>query len=246
MRIATLLLTLLTCLIADPVDAARRKPELQVADPYMEMHTGPGKGYPIFHVIEEGDWVTIEKRRTDWFQVRSERGTEGWVHRSQMEKTLQPDGSQSRYESGSLADYTERRWEMGMQGGDFGGADIISLYGGYALSPNLSVELRASEILGQFSNGYMVNANIVHQFFPEWRVSPFFTLGGGVIRTEPKATLVQAEDRTDQMAHAGFGIRTYISRKFLFRTEYRNHVVFTSRDENEEISEWKVGFSFFF
>jgi len=53
-------------------------------------------------------------------------------------------------------------------------------------------------------------------------------------------------DRTDEIAHAGFGIRTYVGRRFLFRTEYNSYVVFTSRDENEEVDEWKVGFSFFF
>ena len=77
-------------------------------------------------------------------------------------------------------------------------------------------------------------------------MSPFFKLGAGVIHTEPKSTLVQAEDRTDEIGHAGFGIRTYVSRRFIFRTEYNNYVVFTSRDDNEEVEEWKVGFSFFF
>jgi hypothetical protein len=30
------------------------------------------------------------------------------------------------------------------------------------------------------------------------------------------------------------------------RMEYRNHEIFTSRDDNEEIDEWKVGFAVFF
>ena len=25
---------------------------VQVADPYIEMHTGPGRGFPIFHVVK--------------------------------------------------------------------------------------------------------------------------------------------------------------------------------------------------
>jgi hypothetical protein len=32
----------------------------------------------------------------------------------------------------------------------------------------------------------------------------------------------------------------------LLRAEYKSYVVFTSRDENEEVEEWKVGFAFFF
>ncbi len=246
MRIATLILLSLSFLIGDPTLAAKRRMEVQVADPYMEMYTGPGRGYPVFHVVDRGEWVTIEKRRTDWFKVRTERGTEGWVHRRHMEETLQPTGELTDFNDGSLRDYPDRTWEMGMMGGDFDGADIITVHGSYIFSPNLSIELATSRILGQFSNGYMASFNVVHQFFPEWRVSPFFKLGAGVIHTEPKSTLVQAEDRTDEIGHAGFGIRTYVSRRFIFRTEYNNYVVFTSRDDNEEVEEWKVGFSFFF
>jgi hypothetical protein len=48
------------------------------------------------------------------------------------------------------------------------------------------------------------------------------------------------------MANAGFGVRSYLARRFVFRAEYKSYVVFTSRDDNEEIGEWKAGFSFFF
>ena len=44
----------------------------------------------------------------------------------------------------------------------------------------------------------------------------------------------------------GLGLRTYLSRRFLLRAEYKSYVVFTSRDDNEEVDEWKAGFTFFF
>ncbi len=47
-----------------------------VADPYLELHTGPGRGYPIFHVIDRGESVEITMQRTDWYQVRAENGVE--------------------------------------------------------------------------------------------------------------------------------------------------------------------------
>ena len=53
-------------------------------------------------------------------------------------------------------------------------------------------------------------------------------------------------DRTDSVAHAGAGVRAYLTRRFVFRAEYKAYVVFTSRNDNEEIREWKAGFSFFF
>ena len=217
-----------------------------VADPYLELHTGPGVGYPIFHVVDRGETVEIMMRRTDWFQVRGPDGTVGWVDRDQMERTLQPTGSNIEFARADQQDFTGASWELGVLAGDFGGANIISLYGAYSLNPNVSLEVWGSQILGNFSNGWMGSVNVVHETWPEWRISPFFTLGGGVIHTEPKSTIVQGEDRTDQIAHAGVGLRVYATRRFVLRAEYKSYVVFTSRDDNEEVEEWKVGFAFFF
>jgi hypothetical protein len=217
-----------------------------VADPYLEMHTGPGRGYPKFHVVDRGETVEIIKQRTDWFLVRDADGDEGWVDQNQMELTLNPDGSEVDFERAGLEDFTNSKWEMGVLAGDFGGANIVSLYGGYSLNPHVSLEVWGSQILGNFSNGWTASVNVVHETWPDWRFSPFFTLGAGVIRTEPKSTIIQGEDRNDQIGHAGAGFRVYVTRRFLFRAEYKTHVVFTSRNDNEEVEEWKVGFAFFF
>ena len=233
-------------LLSGAADAARSYKKATVADPYMEMHTGPGRGYPIYYVVEQDDTVSIIKRRTDWFLVRTEREKEGWVHISQMTETLQANGEKLEIYDMNLDNFSKRRWELGAMGGVFDGADLISVYGARAFSKNFSVELKATQTLGNFSNGYLVTANLTHQFFPEWRVSPFFTLGAGMLHVSPKATLVQAEDRNDEVALVGVGLRTYISRRFVFRAEYNSYVVLTSRDENEEVDEWKAGFSFFF
>ena len=217
-----------------------------VADPYLEMHTGPGRGYPKFHAVERGETIEIVKRRTDWFMVRDPGGKEGWVNRAQMELTLEPDGQNVEFAQADRQDFTDARWEVGVLSGDYGGANVISLYTGYSLNPNVSLEAWGSQILGNFSNGWMGSVNVVHETWPEWRISPFFTLGAGVIRTEPKSTIVQGEDRSDQIAHVGGGVRIYATRRFVLRAEYKSYKVFTSRDDNEEVEEWKAGFAFFF
>jgi Bacterial SH3 domain len=241
-----LVAVVLQIFLAAPGYAADDYQTVTVADPYLEMRTGPGRGYPIFNVVDRGDSVDVLKQRTEWYQVRTENGKEGWVAREQMELTLKPDGSQVSFDEAGLEDFTNAKWEGGLLAGDFGGANIISLYGSYSVNPNISLEMWGSQILGNFSNGWMGSINVVHEAFPEWRFSPFFTLGAGVIHTEPKSTIIQGQDRTDQIGHVGGGFRIYATRRFLLRAEYKSYVVFTSRDENEEVEEWKVGFAFFF
>jgi hypothetical protein len=247
MRWVLLVLSLVQFAIAAQAAGAERQPrEVTIADPYIELHTGPGRGYPIFFVAERGEQIALLMRRTEWFKVQVARGQEGWVHFEQLTTTLDLDGVPFDLPALGLDDYTARRWEVGVLYGDFGGANVIAAYGSRSFTPNLSGELWIAQALGRFSDSTMATVNIVHLMYPDWRASPYFTLGAGVINTDPKATLVATTDRTDSLATVGAGVRMYLTRRFVFRAEYKAHVVFTSRNDNEEVREWKAGLSFFF
>ncbi|NKB97574.1 MAG: SH3 domain-containing protein [Pseudomonadales bacterium] len=223
-------------------------PEVVVSDPYIELRTGPGRGYPIFYVAGQGDAITLLKSKTEWYKVRVSlpREKEGWVHRSELQHTLDLDGNEVDFGSLGLGDFANRRFEFGFNGGDFGGASSLTGYIGYALTPNITFQIEGTQILGDFSDGVMGSANIVMYPFPKWRLSPYFTIGSGIIRTKPHTTIVQAEDREDEIAHAGIGANLYLSDRFMLRMEYKRHTVLTSRDDNEEVDQWKAGFSVFF
>jgi hypothetical protein len=164
-----------------------------------------------------------------------------------MLATLEPTGEPLDLQEPARDNYMSRRWQGGVMAGDFGGASLISAFGGYAFSENLSIELTVNHILGEYSNSASVTLGLMHVFVPEWRLSPYFTLGTGFIYTDPKSTLVQVEERTDQVGYVGGGLQFYLTRRFMLRTEYRDNIIFTRRDENEEVDEWKyLGFAFFF
>jgi hypothetical protein len=238
---------LLPALLVGPMSHAK-EPEarVQVADPYIELRTGPGRGYPVFYVEDRGKWVELIRRRTGWFKVRTESGKEGWVSRDQLERTLTALGGPPEIRDPSRADYERRRWEASALTGDFEGATVISLSGGFNFTPTLAAELVLSQTLGEFSDSLLLTANALAQPFPEWRASPYFKIGTGVIQTNPQATLVEEEDRTDQTANVGLGVKVYITQRFFFRAEYSSYVIFQSKDDNQEIDEWKLGFGFFF
>lgn len=247
MRCVWLVLALWQLSIATSASGAERQhQQVSIQDPYIELHTGPGRGYPVFFVAERGEEIELLKRRTEWYRVRVARGEEGWVHMQQLATTLDLDGEPFELPALGFDDYAQRRWEVGALYGDFGGANVISAYGSRSFTPNLSGEVWVSQALGRFSDSTFATINIVHLMYPDWRASPYFTLGAGVINTEPKATLVATVDRTDSFGQAGVGVRTYLTRRFVFRAEYKAYVVMTSRDDNEEVREWKAGFSFFF
>jgi hypothetical protein len=217
-----------------------------VQDPYLELRSGPGRGFPLFHVVDRGASIELLRRRTDWIKVRGGDGTEGWVHRSQLERTLTPGGEPVTLPGPSPEARTEHRWEVGLLTGGLEGASLVGVQGAWAATPTLHVRADAAQLLGDYSNGWLGTVGVAHVFAPHWRVSPFVGIGGGVLYVEPKATLVQPDDRTDSTAYAGLGLRGYLTNRFLLQAEYRQFVVFTSRDDNEEIDEWTVSFVYFF
>lgn len=221
-------------------------PQVQVAEPYLEWRTGPAEGYPVVRVSEKGEWLTLVKRKTQWFKVRDDKGREGWVNVDDILLTRDGSGEQVALSEPRFDDYETRSWEAGVLMGEFDSASVTSAYAGYTLTENLSAEFWGSQILGDASEILMVNANIVHQPFPYWRVSPFFTLGVGQVYIKPKATLSEPEDRNDMTAHAGVGLRFYVTDRYFIRAEVKDYKIFTERETNEEATEWKVGLSVFF
>jgi len=87
---------------------------------------------------------------------------------------------------------------------------------------------------------------LTHTIVPEWRLQPFLMLGTGIVHVTPKSTLVAPTERTDQTAYVGGGVRYYLTRRFFLRGEYKSHEVFTKRNANQQVDEWKLGFAFFF
>ncbi len=247
---ATLTTVTAVCLIllalANPALADDGVQSVKVADPFLELRTGPGRGYPVFFVAQRGEWVEILKRKTRWFKVATGKGQSGWVQRKQMEKTLAPDGLAVKFKEPRYDDFTSRQWEAGVLTGEFDSAAVNALYVGYLLTKNLSAELSLSQILGDFSESRMVNIDLLNQPYPEWIVSPFFTLGTGLIMIKPRTSLVQASDRVEQSIHYGFGARFYVTERYFLRLEYKNYIIFTDRNENDEAEEFKLGLSVFF
>ncbi len=233
-------------LVASIVAAEETYQKVQVVDPYIELHTGPGRGYPVFHVYERGEWIEVIKRKTDWFQVRGDNGKDGWVTRVQLEQTLTEAGIAPGFRDIAVSDFLERRLEFGFAGGEFENDPVVTARAGYHISENLMLELSVADVAGSFSSSSLYHINLVSMPFPDWRLTPFFTIGVGRFENIPKATLIDAIEIDATAANAGLGVRYYITRRFIARLDFKNYVVLKNDIENEEFQEWVAGLSFFF
>ena len=249
----TALLLLLAALMAPAVCSAhlfthhaRRYVQVFIKTPYLELHTGPGRGYPVFDVVPRGDSVVVLFRRTQWLKVRTRRGAEGWASEDDMLQTVLADGESLPLHIGNRAGFTSHRFEVGAFAGVLGGANLVSAYSSLSFNSQMAVEAAFGQFLGRYSNGVTADIGLTHVPMPQWRLSPFLMLGIGVLHVEPKATLVQPSTRTEQTAYVGGGFRYYIGRSFFLRAEYKTHVVITTQNRNQVEDEWKLGFAVFF
>jgi hypothetical protein len=140
--LAMLLVVMGLAAVPRPARAASTYLQVFVRAPYLELHTGPGRGYPVFNVVDRDLSVDVLKRYTDWFKVRTTSGVEGWVSAHDMEQTALADGTPFHYDVGDLNAFTSHRFEAGaFFYGDYGGASALSVYGAVFANPNLAAEL---------------------------------------------------------------------------------------------------------
>ena len=222
---------------------------LEVIDPYVEVHSGPGRGYPIFYVIEQGESVEVLTRRPDWYEIKARGGRIGWVKAAQIARTLQPTGEPVDLPSVSYGDYLKNSWRVGFSVGPFSSgelesADVFTANFGYRPLSWLAFDVEFGSMYGTEVRGDLYNLNAVLEPFSHWRASPVLLYGGGkvTIDSQPKLTPLEIDDASFQMV--GAGVHYYLGRSFVIRAEYRQYTV--STDDDERLGSWKLGFNTFF
>ena len=233
-------------LVSTPARAAPELLQLFVTQPYLELHTGPGRGYPVTQVVTRGESVDVLFRRTDWFKVRTERGVEGWASARELTLTTMADGGSFRFDLGDRAGFASHRWESGVFAGAYAGATLVAAYSALSITDNLKIEVGVSQFTGNVSDGYLADIGLAHVFMPEWRFSPLVDLGTGYRWVQPKAIFARPVDRSDEVGYVGVGARFYLARRFFLRGDFRKYVVFTKTNANEVNEEWRLGFGFFY
>jgi SH3-like domain-containing protein len=219
---------------------------LQIADPYIELRTGPGRGYPIFFVAQRNDWIEIELRHTDWFRIRTEGGKVGWVMRQQLETTLTAGGVSKTFRDVLLDDFLTRRVQLGAAWGHFKGEPMLKLYSSVRMSETLSVEATVGQVQGVFSGTDLWHVNIMAEPWSDRRFSPFVGIGVGKFTNFPNLSLVTAATTSAKLANAVIGVRYYLTERFVLRADYSLYTVFVNDTKTNEYRAWTGGVSFFF
>jgi hypothetical protein len=244
MRRLLALLLVMQAFNMSPALAKSRLVEVIITDPFIEMHSGPGRGYPVTYVVGRDETVIVLYSRTEWYKVRAQRGQEGWVRRSDL--------ARARLESGEPApippypDFASHRWEMGAGYGVFNHQNLVTGYVDFSLTDSLDAEFVLQQAFGTIDNRYVATIGLRHTFIPEWKwFSPTAGIGTGYQYIDDKVPPKPIETH-NQMAYVSLGVRGFITRRFMWRADWRKYDVFTHQNQNEEPEEWKFALAVFF
>ena len=247
--LAVVLWTLACIVVQPPATAAEglTTPErVKVTAPYVELHTGPGRGYPVFYVVERHQWIEIELRHTDWYKVRAEGGQLGWVQRKQLESTITEAGGQKSFRDIVIDDYLSRRFELGAAWGRFRADPMLKLWLGYKVAEPLGVELTIGQVQGAFSGTDFWHIGLTAEPWADRRLSPYLTVGIGQFKNFPNNTLVSATLTDARLAHAGIGVRWYLAERFVVRADWTLYTAFVGDARSIEYRAVTAGIAFFF
>lgn len=225
---------------------ASAQEKVQITDPYIELRTGPGRGYPIFHVAARDEWIEILLRHTDWFKVRTANGREGWVNRTQLETTLTEAGTTKAFRDILLDDYLQRKLELGAAWGQFKSEPMLKIWSAYKFADALSIEGTIGQVQGVFSGTDFWHINLNVEPWSDQRLSPFFGVGLGRFKNIPNASLVSATVTNANLANAAIGVRFYITERFVARLDYGMYLAYVSDADSADYKAWTAGIAFFF
>src|SRR5580704_2944108 len=166
------------------------------------------------------------------------------VRRADLARTLLESGEPAPIPP--YPEFASHRWELGAGYGVYNRENLVTTYADFSLTTSLDVELAVQQAFGTLDNRYIASIGMRHTFIPEWKwFSPTAGIGTAYQYIQDKVPPAPLQ-RSNEMAYVSLGARGFITRRFLWRVDWRHYVVFNDLNVYEDLEEWKFGLAVFF
>jgi len=206
--------------------------EAIVRTPFMEVYTGPGRGYPVFFVVEKGEEFKFQNQKNDWFKVQSRDGLFGWINYKDFAFATSKQIPNARQQ------IIDSKWTVGILAGLFGKDNSYSAEAGYYLFPSLVLNAKISKITGDFSSSSILSSQVQFQGFRHSMFSPYIGAGFGLMEYSPRKSLVNANQSRENVFNYGAGLNMHVYKRLLIRLAVNNNLLQNAKSNHLE---WQIG-----
>lgn len=231
---------------------------VQVIDAYADVRTGPGRGYKIFHSIEQGESIQLRNWRPGWYEIQTETNQTGWASARDIARTIQATGEPADIPSIGYGDFLTKTWWTGFSSGYFASgiyddADALSIQGGYRFLSWLTLGMEYGRLYRSNTSGNYYGGILQVEPYAQWKVSPQLKLGLGRLDTVSQPKQGENTIRDSDYHFVSLGMAYYVGRKFLIESEVKQYFFKLDNEINNAVVETdknasvlQIGFKTFF
>ena len=140
-------------------------------------------------------------------------------------------------------DFSTHRWEIGAGYGVYNRENLVTAYADYGITDSIDIEAVVQQAFGTLDNRIIATIGLRHTFVPEWKwFSPTAGIGTGYQRISDKVPPAPLES-SNQMAYVSLGARGFITRRFMWRADWRHYVVFNNLNVYEDTGRMEIRLS---
>jgi len=218
----------------------------KVSASYVEIKSGPGKGYPIIYIAEKDELVDFTAVRTDWYQVRTEDGHFGWINKSDMPNQLEilDDSFEFTDEAKKVA-ARSKPIDIGFSSGIMNDEPTVNLFIKRHQSYFMSLEAELGFTRGlNDRQDYLAFSVLAHPFI-EFTYQPHIIVGLGRMRVESLDSTTNTR-YVDQgfMGKAGVGFTRNLSKRLNIRGDITQYSVDVPQGSLNHYSALTLGASY--
>lgn len=214
--------------------------EYVVVAEFVEMHTGPAEGFPIFHASEKGEILHVFKRKNQWFQVEDKEGRKGWVEGDHLAQRLFGAKNQRRNFL-----YRGDKKHVSLSYGILNRDGVFALGMGYRIMKNSVGVLNLSKVVGDYSNSLILQPEVIFSASQNSKLVPELLLGYGLFWNQPRSTLVDGANSMSSLLSTGAGLKYNLSESFSVFSHLKANIVLADSG-NKRYWGWQSGFGTLF
>ncbi|GLQ30046.1 SH3 domain-containing protein [Litoribrevibacter albus] len=236
--------TLVESTLDEPIQSDRVL--LKVEGTFVDLYTGPGYGYPKHYSAKQGEILEVVRRRTSWYRVVTDNGTEGWVEEEQLSSLELVYGDGKDFEEAVLEDFYDARFEISVFVGGLAQDTQFNGRLGYKISEFLEAEAFYGQAFNDFADTRFYGIGIQGKPLRGRRWEPYFGLSMGELENDPNSTVIGGQTTTDEITMAQIGMRFYFTRNFVLRAEFGRMLLHVDDDRRDDLDLVSVGIGAFF